>query len=120
MYEEYNPKTILNVQKRVDGGWFWTKYSAFPYMGCYYGCEYCYWRDEKYNRLAREHPELEDAFSEHIKIKMNNAELLKKSLKNKPRDVIYIDSYQPAETKYKFAREMLKVCHELKFPVFVS
>ena len=54
VFTEYNPRAILNSHKHVDGGWFWDKYSAFPYMGCYYGCEYCYWRDEKYNRLSKE------------------------------------------------------------------
>jgi len=89
-------------------------------MGCEYGCEYCYWRDEKYNRLAREHPELSDAFSQHIKIKTNAVDLLRKELKNKPRDLIYIDSYQPAENKYRLARQMLEVCLELDYPVFVN
>ena len=97
VYGEYKPASVLNVHRHVDGGWFWDKYSAFPCMGCFYGCEYCYWRDEKYNRLARE-PEaavLNDPFSQYIKIKINAAELLKESLVNKPKDVIYIDSYQP-------------------------
>ncbi len=40
IYREYEPSSVLNVHKRVDGGWFWEKYGAFPYMGCYYGCEY--------------------------------------------------------------------------------
>jgi len=65
IYKEYDPSSVLNVHKHVDGGWFWDKYSVFPYMGCYYGCEYCYWRDEKYNRLVKE-PEaagLDDPFS---------------------------------------------------------
>jgi DNA repair photolyase len=119
-YESYKPKTVLNMQKRIDGGWFWSKYSAFPYMGCFYGCEYCYWRDEKYNRLAREKSELEDAFSQYIKIKENSVELLRKSLKGKPKEVIYIDSYQPIESKHRLARRMLEVCLELDFPVFIN
>ena len=100
VHEEYKPNSVLNVHKHVDGGWFWDKYSAFPYMGCYYGCEYCYWRDEKYNRLARE-PEaagLNDPFSQYIKIKTNAAELLGESLANKPKEIIYIDGYQPIES----------------------
>jgi len=119
-YVRYKPKSVLNEQKRVDGGWFWTKYSAYPYMGCCYGCEYCYWRDEKYNRLAREKPGLEDAFSQYIKVKDGCVELLRKQLKGKPRDIIYIDSYQPIESKYRYARGMLEVCHELGFPVFIN
>jgi len=120
VYESYKPRSILNTHKHVDGGWFWDKYSAFPYMGCFYGCEYCYWRDEKYNRLSREKPELSDAFSQYVKIKENAVELLKKELKNKPKEVIYIDSYQPIESKHRLARKLLEACHKLSFPVFIN
>jgi len=122
IYREYEPGSILNVHKHVDGGWFWNKYSAFPYMGCYYGCEYCYWRDEKYNRLAKE-PEaagFNDPFSQYIKIKKNAAELLGESLANKPKEIIYIDSFQPIESKYRLARKMLEVCASVNFPVFIN
>jgi len=122
IYKEYEPGSVLNVHKHVDGGWFWEKYSAFPYMGCYYGCEYCYWRDEKYNRLAKE-PEaagLDDPFSQYIKIKKNAADLLRQSLVNKPREIIYIDSYQPIELQYRLARKMLEVCADMDFPVFIN
>lgn len=122
IYKEYEPSSVLNVHKHVDGGWFWDKYSAFPYMGCYYGCEYCYWRDEKYNRLAKEPKAtgLDDPFSQYIKIKKNAAVLLRKSLVNKPREIIYIDSYQPIESKYHLARKMLEVCADMDFPVFIN
>ena len=122
--KSYQPKSILNVQKHIDGGWFWVKYSAFPYLGCQYGCEYCYWRDEKYNphKPSRD-PEVlkfEDAFSQYIKIKENAAELLRKELSKKPKDLIYLDHYQPVEAKERLTREMLKVCLDLGFPVFIN
>jgi DNA repair photolyase len=122
IYKEYEPSSILNDHKHVDGGWFWDKYSAFSYMGCYYGCEYRYWRDEKYNRLANvpEAAGLDDPFSQYIKIKKNAMELLRKSLVNKPREIIYIDSYQPIESKYGLARKMLEVCADMNFPVFIN
>jgi DNA repair photolyase len=122
IYKEYKPSSVLNIHKHLDGGWFWNKFSAFPYMGCYYGCEYCYWRNEKYNRLAKE-PEaagVNDPFSQYIKIKINAPELLKESLADKPKEIIYIDSYQPIESKYGLARKMLEVCAELCFPVFIN
>ncbi len=122
--KSYQPKSILNVQKHIDGGWFWVKYSAFPYLGCQYGCEYCYWRDEKYNphKPSRDPEvlEFEDAFSQYIKIKENAAELLGKELSKKPKDLIYLDHYQPVEAKERLTREMLKVCLDLGFPVFIN
>lgn len=122
--KSYQPKSVLNVHKHIDGGWFWVKYSAFPYLGCQYGCEYCYWRDEKYNpHKASRDPEVlkfEDAFSQYIKIKENAAELLRKELSKKPKDLIYLDHYQPIEAKERLTREMLKVCLDLDFPVFIN
>ncbi len=122
--KSYQPKSILNVHKHVDGGWFWVKYSAFPYLGCQYGCEYCYWRDEKYNphKPSRDLEVLkfEDAFSQYIKIKENAVELLSNELSKKPKDLIYLDHYQPLEAKERLTRGMLEVCLESGFPVFIN
>jgi len=122
--KSYQPKSILNVHKHIDGGWFWNKYSAFPYLGCQYGCQYCYWRDEKYNphKPSRD-PELlkfEDPFSQYIKIKKNAAQLLYKELSKQPKDLIYLDHYQPIEAKERLTRSMLQVCLDLDFPVFIN
>lgn len=124
IYKTYQTKTILNTHKHCDGGWFWVKYSAFPYIGCEWGCQYCYWRDEKYNpHKALRNPEVlkfKDPFSEYIKIKENTPELLKKALKNKPKELIYLDNYQPIDAKYQYAKKMLEVCLDLEFPVFIN
>lgn len=120
-YVPYQPKRILNVHRHVDGGWLWTKYSAHPYVGCQTGCVYCYWRDEKYNMLARDPAtsHLSDPFSQYIKIKTNAPELLRKELSRVPRDVTSTGDYQPVDAKYGFSREMLKVCAELGFPTLI-
>jgi DNA repair photolyase len=117
----YQPKRILNLHKHVDGGWFWTKYSAHPYVGCQEGCVYCYWRDEKYNMLARDPAasNLADPFSQCIKIKTNAAELLRKELSRAQKDVINMGDYQPAEGRYGLSRKMLEVCADLAFPTLV-
>jgi len=122
IYEEYETKHILNTRKHVDGGWFWNKYSAFPYVGCEWGCTYCYQRDEKYNpyRSNQSEKSLDDPFSEYIKIKIDAHKLLRKSLKDKFIDLVYLDNYQPVDAKYKYARKMLKVCNDLGFPVFIN
>ena len=120
-YVPYRAKKVVNVHRHVDGGWFWTKYSAHPYVGCQEGCVYCYWRDEKYNMLAREPAarHLSDPFSQYIKVKTNAPELLRKELSRVQRDVIAVGDYQPAEGRYGLSREMLKVCADLGFPTLV-
>nr|MDO8099688.1 hypothetical protein [Candidatus Njordarchaeota archaeon] len=124
MYKTYKTKHILNIHKHIDGGWFWEKYSADPYIGCEHGCHYCYSRDEKYNPHKPERDldvlKFNDAFSQYIKIKENAPELLMRALRGKPIDLIYIDGYQPVETKYRYARGMLEVCLALGFPVFIN
>ena len=124
MYKVYTTKHILNIHKHCDGGWFWIKYSASPYLGCEYGCTYCYCREDKYDPHKREIDpellELEDPFSEYIKIKDKAPELFKKAIANKPKDLIYLDSYQPVEKKYGYCRKILEICLEYDFPVFIN
>jgi DNA repair photolyase len=124
MYEVYKAKSILNVHKHCDGGWFWSKYSASPYTGCEYGCTYCYAREAKYNPYKTQSQStlvpMQDEFSEHIKIKQNASELLLKQLSKQPKDLIDLDSHQPVDAKYGFARKMLEECYDLGFPVFVN
>jgi DNA repair photolyase len=109
----YRPKTILNSHKRADH-WFWTRYSAHPYIGCQHGCDFCYTREEKYSPY-------DDPldFSTRIKVKENAAELLRRALSRKPVDLVFTGDYQPAERKFGISRQMLEVCRDLGFPVFV-
>ena len=109
----YRPKTILNKHKRVDH-WFWTRYSAYPYLGCQHGCEFCYCREQKYSPY--DDP---SDFAYLIKVKENAPDLLRRSLSRAPVDPIFTGDYQPAERKFRLSRKMLEVCHELGFPVFV-
>jgi DNA repair photolyase len=124
LYEVYKAKSILNVHKHCDGGWFWSKYSASPYTGCEYGCTYCYAREVKYNPYKKQSQStlipMKDEFSEHIKIKQNAPELLTKQLSKQPKDLIDLDSHQPVDSKYEYARKMLEVCYDLGFSVFVN
>lgn len=109
----YKPKTILNKAKRADH-WFWTRYSAYPYLGCQHGCEFCYCREQKFS------PYDDPAdFSHVIKVKENAPELLRRALKKAPLDAIFTGDYQPAERKFGMSRRMLEVCLEAGFPVFV-
>jgi len=109
----YRPKSILNKHKRTDH-WFWTRYSAYPYLGCQHGCEFCYCRERKYSPY--DDP---TDFAYLIKIKENAPDLLRRALSRTPVDLIFTGDYQPAERKFKLSRQMLEICYELGFPVFV-
>ena len=109
----YLPKTILNKGKRPDH-WFWTRYSAYPYLGCQHGCEFCYCRERKYYPFD----DVTD-FAHVVKVKQNAPVLLRRALGRVPVDLVFTGDYQPAERKFMLSRQMLQVCYELGFPVFV-
>ncbi len=119
----YQPKTILNKGKRADH-WFWTRYGAYPYLGCQHGCAFCYSRERKYiphkpQEAAATYDEGADEFSHLIKVKENAPQLLCSALGRVPVDLVFTADYQPAERKFQVSRHMLEVCLELGFPVFV-
>jgi DNA repair photolyase len=109
----YRPRSILNKAKRADH-WFWTRYSAYPYIGCQHGCAFCYCRERKY--APYEDPE---DFAHVIKVKQNAPDLLRRALSKVPVDVVFTGDYQPAERKFEISLRMLEVCRDLGFPVFV-
>src|SRR4030066_266950 len=109
----YRPKTILNKHKRADH-WFWARYSAYPYLGCQHGCDFCYCRERKYSPY--DDP---DDFAHVIRVKENAPELLRRALGRSPVDMVFTGDYQPAERKFELSRRLLEVCFDLGFPVFV-
>jgi DNA repair photolyase len=113
-YIPYNAKKLLNIYKHIDGGWFWNKYSAYPYVGCQFGCEFCYEREPKY--LPYPDP---DDFDRIIKIKLNAPELLRKELSKVPVDLVSTGDYQPAEKEFNLSRQLLEVILEMEFPVLI-
>lgn len=114
-FEEYRPRKILNAHRHVDGPWFWTKYSAHPYLGCRSGCEFCYLRGERY--LGKRAP---STFDTLIQVKLNAAELLRRELFGLNPDVLACgDWQQPAEDRYRLSRAMLEVVREYSFPLFI-
>lgn len=113
VFVPYQPKTILNKRKRADH-WFWTRYSAYPYLGCQHGCEFCYCREQKYSPYDDPND-----FAFVIKVKENAARLLRRGLSRAAVDLVFPGDYQSAERKYEISRRMLEVCRDLGFPVFV-
>ncbi len=123
LFQCYQPKSILNKGKRADH-WFWTRYGAYPYLGCQQGCAFCNSREWKYIPYKPTDPHAvydgeADEFSHLIKVKENAAQLLRRALGKLPVDVVFTGDYQPAERKFELSRQMLEVCLELGFPVFV-
>ncbi len=112
-FVSYQPKTILNKHKRADH-WFWSRYSAYPYIGCQHGCEFCYCLEQKYSPYDDPND-----FAYVIKVKENAAALLRRALSRSPADLVFTGDYQPAERKFGISRQMLEVCRDLGFPVFV-
>jgi len=110
----------LNVSRIVNspeatGMSFW---SINPYIGCEFGCAYCYARDThrwttERNRLAPARPARED-FEHRIFVKRNAADVLRRTLD--PAKVagasILIgtatDPYQPAERTFGITRAILE------------
>jgi len=109
----YSPRTVLNKARRADH-WFWTRYSAYPYIGCQHGCAFCYCRERKYSPY--EDPE---DFAHVIKVKQNAPELLRRALGRVPIDTVFTGDYQAAERKFEISKRMLEACRDLGFPVFV-
>jgi DNA repair photolyase len=113
--EEYQVKKLVNVHKHVDGPWFWTRYSAKPYVGCAAGCPFCYLRSGVY--LGKRDPQ---TFDTMIQAKLNAPALLRKELPKLRKDVVMCgDWQQPAERIYELSRRMLEVVLDLEFPIFV-
>lgn len=108
---EINAKSILSASKIY-------KYVINPYVGCQFGCKYCYAR---YMKKFTGHTE---PWGEFVDIKVNAAELLQKEIKKKKKDQVWIsgvcDPYQPLEAKYKLTRNCLKILAETDWPVVIQ
>lgn len=112
--ELYKTKKIINDHKHSDKGWFWARYSAYPYKGCAHGCRYCYEWDQKY--APHKDYRLLDKV---VIIKENAAERLKRELPRKPKDVIVSGDWQPVEARYRLSRKMLEIIRQLGFPLMI-
>lgn len=113
-HQEIKAKKILHEYEHIDGGWTWAKYAADPYLGCGFGCEYCYEWDPKYTGFNN--PE---NFNKILKVKINAAELLEQELEGKERELIHIGDWQDGEQQHRLSRKMLVVCLKKHFPVFI-
>jgi DNA repair photolyase len=128
-------RSVLNPPETTQMG-FW---SVNPYVGCAFGCAYCYARYTHrwvLDRQATAHPELTDvtadrdslppwlAFERRIFVKQNAADALRRALRHGSEkhatllegDSIVVgtatDPYQPAERRFRVTRSVLEVLAE--------
>jgi DNA repair photolyase len=128
-------RSVLNGPETTGMG-YW---SINPYIGCAFGCAYCYARYAHrwaLDRNATAHPELSDvnadrdalpfwlAFERRIFVKKNAAEVLRRTLRTGSErytalikgETIVIgtatDPYQPAERRFRVTRSILEVLAE--------
>lgn len=114
-FRTYETKKIVNVHRHVDGPWFWSKYTAHPYVGCRSGCEFCYLRGSRY--LGGRNPE---TFDSVIQVKINAADRLRHEIAHLDTDIITCgDWQQPAEDRFRLSRKMLDVVRDFGFPLFI-
>jgi DNA repair photolyase len=109
-------RSVLNTPASTGMG-FW---SINPYVGCEFGCTYCYARDTHrwvMERAGTRRSALspEEAFEREILVKADVAEVLARTLK--PAQMAghslvigtATDPYQPAERTFRLTRQILEV-----------
>ena len=119
--KELRADKVLRVYPHVGGGWFWSKYSASPYLGCQCGCTYCFLRASSYGMTVKnsESTHLTDSFSQYIRVITNAAELLDQELQDTPKDIIVTGDYQPLDARFRLSRALLQTCLNHGFPTAV-
>ncbi len=130
-FRELPVRSALNSAAATHMG-FW---SINPYIGCEFGCSYCYARDTHRYTVERHaasgdlraesddalltRPAV-DAFERHILVKSNIAEILTRTLEpSRVGDAAIVigtatDPYQPAERQFRITRSVLEAL--LPFP----
>ncbi|MBK7595421.1 MAG: radical SAM protein [Gemmatimonadetes bacterium] len=129
-YLSLDARGILNPPA-ATGMRFW---SLNPYVGCEFGCAYCYARETHrwtIDRAANQRPALPtareaatlpsaQAFERRILVKEDAAALLRRDLHPARLDGLPIvigsatDPYQPAERRFKLTRALLEVFAEYR------
>ncbi|GAB7387827.1 Rv2578c family radical SAM protein [Bacillaceae bacterium] len=129
-FENVQAKQVMNRVKAPGMPFAW---SINPYRGCAHGCSFCYAR-ATHTFLGME---ADDAFQNHILLKVNAPEALDDQLRRALRrcggdpdalarqvGLVAIgtatDPYQPVEAKARLTRECLKVLAKYGIPVTLT
>ncbi len=115
LIERIEVKSILNKHKKRDE-WFLDDYSVNPYIGCSFGCIYCYVRGSKYGKDSRK-----------VNAKMNSPHLLEKQLRRKAVKGEYgiiavgtsTEPYMDVEKELRLTRRLLEIIAKYRFPVHI-
>lgn len=87
-------------------------YVINPYLGCEFGCLYCYVR---FNKVAARKPE---PWGSYVEVRKNCAMLLEKEIKQKRPSCVLLgsttDCFQPIEKKYGLTKKILEILNENK------
>lgn len=102
---EVKIKRVLNPTS-IDLG----DYVVNPYMGCEYGCCYCYVKSNKVvNKRGK-------SWGTYIDVRMNASDLLEKEIITTKPNVVLLGSttecFQPVEKEYKITRKLLEILNK--------
>ncbi|HOK22550.1 MAG TPA: radical SAM protein [Candidatus Hydrothermia bacterium] len=108
---EIRVKGILSKSKVYD----WV---INPYVGCQYGCTYCY------ARFMKRFTGHSEPWGQFVDVKVNAPELLLKELRQKQKGEIWMsgvcDPYQPLEEKYQIIKSCLEILSQYDWPVVIQ
>jgi DNA repair photolyase len=131
------PRSVLNSPEQTGTGWW----SLNPYVGCEFGCSYCYARYahryvvERARDQGRLTPAFQDtsadAFEHRIFVKESLAQVLERDLarffrRTDRRPIVLgtaTDPYQPAERRFRLSRaalERLARCDDLSIGIITK
>jgi len=93
-------------------------YAVNPYVGCGFGCSYCY------ARFIKRYTGHTEPWGEFVDIKTNAPELLRREIRRKPRARVWVsgvcDPYQWVERRYQLTLRCLEILVENHWPVTVQ
>jgi len=109
--KEIRAKSILSASKVYP-------FVLNPYVGCQFGCLYCYAR---FMKKFTGHTEPWGTF---VDVKVNAKELLERELERKKPAEVWIsgvcDPYQPLEATYRLTRSCLSLLLERRWPIRIQ
>ena len=109
--KEVCAKTILSKSKVFD-------YTINPYIGCEYGCTYCY------ARFMKRFTGHKEPWGEVVDVKKNAPRLLQQEITKRRVGRVWVsgtcDPYQPLEKEYELTKRCLEILFAHGWPVTIQ